>query len=117
MTTASNARQSVSGLDHTTASASMPCTSRAAGSRRSPYERSGMRSKVASATRGLVRSGTLFVPAIALLPTGDVRVGGLWAVESRWVIRIGHEHRRVEHERKSTRLNSSHVAISYAVFC
>src|SRR5437868_10124146 len=28
-----------------------------------------------------------------------------------------HPHRRHEKDRKSTRLNSSHVSISYAVFC
>src|SRR5690625_6477362 len=29
----------------------------------------------------------------------------------------GHLHHRCSQDRKSTRLNSSHVAISYAVFC
>src|SRR5439155_19760603 len=31
--------------------------------------------------------------------------------------RAARGHRRVDRDRKSTRLNSSHVAISYAVFC
>src|SRR5437870_8112113 len=31
--------------------------------------------------------------------------------------RLGHEYLIVPRDRKSTRLNSSHVAISYAVFC
>src|SRR5207253_11018115 len=30
---------------------------------------------------------------------------------------LGARHRRMQLDRKSTRLNSSHVAISYAVFC
>src|SRR5476649_1308332 len=30
---------------------------------------------------------------------------------------LGHAHRGVEGDRKSTRLNSSHTVISYAVFC
>src|SRR5690625_6297400 len=32
-------------------------------------------------------------------------------------LRVGHLDGRVRLDRKSTRLNSSHVAISYAVFC
>src|SRR5438132_10199833 len=31
--------------------------------------------------------------------------------------RLGNGHRRVGRDRKSTRLNSSHTVISYAVFC
>src|SRR5690348_18218894 len=31
--------------------------------------------------------------------------------------RVGHYHRRIAEDRKSTRLNSSHPSISYAVFC
>src|SRR5439155_25565157 len=34
-----------------------------------------------------------------------------------WIGRRCTLHRRVLRDRKSTRLNSSHVAISYAVFC
>src|SRR5437879_10706370 len=30
---------------------------------------------------------------------------------------VGHDPRRIERDRKSTRLNSSHRCISYAVFC
>src|SRR5690349_22287615 len=30
---------------------------------------------------------------------------------------VARRHRRAEQDRKSTRLNSSHVEISYAVFC
>src|SRR5690606_41100221 len=30
---------------------------------------------------------------------------------------LAHQHQRVQLDRKSTRLNSSHVKISYAVFC
>src|SRR5690554_7170437 len=42
-------------------------------------------------------------------------------IETRGVARIdacgGVEDRRIRRDRKSTRLNSSHVRISYAVFC
>src|SRR5690625_7065676 len=37
------------------------------------------------------------------------------SLSSLWNVNIGHG--RKELDRKSTRLNSSHVAISYAVFC
>src|SRR3989442_11916943 len=36
-----------------------------------------------------------------------------WAGDERWRM----EMRRLKEDRKSTRLNSSHVRISYAVFC
>src|SRR3712207_7046664 len=42
----------------------------------------------------------------------DVRRGLPQAVRQRRV-----EHRRLQLDRKSTRLNSSHANISYAVFC
>src|SRR5690625_5636521 len=35
----------------------------------------------------------------------------------RWQLRDGNYAEKRERDRKSTRLNSSHVAISYAVFC
>src|SRR5439155_14295199 len=43
------------------------------------------------------------------------RVGGVQLIDCFGVIDHGAVSRRVD--RKSTRLNSSHVAISYAVFC
>src|SRR5699024_12782472 len=78
---------------------------------------------------------TLFRSEVHDLPVGDLRAGLL-----RLVLRIEHEERvgvavarvgdhRDRHfpvrrdlidarqDRKSTRLNSSHVSISYAVFC
>src|SRR5690349_23618771 len=45
---------------------------------------------------------------------------GLVAVRTRGTLRLQHQHavvRLVAGDRKSTRLNSSHVEISYAVFC
>src|SRR3712207_7042463 len=51
----------------------------------------------------------------------DLRVGGVWAVtfgRSRdEVYRHEHVFRVIDRDRKSTRLNSSHANISYAVFC
>src|SRR3989442_8081796 len=47
--------------------------------------------------------------ASARIPTAVEALGG-WAY---WPARSG----RVQRDRKSTRLNSSHVRISYAVFC
>src|SRR5439155_2637295 len=44
-----------------------------------------------------------------------------WSVIASWTGRTVHPlmqfHRIADLDRKSTRLNSSHVAISYAVFC
>src|SRR5437870_8105654 len=66
---------------------------------------------------------TLF-PYTTLFRSARVgRVAGLALASGRQLERLeedaGHLLRRAEHEldRKSTRLNSSHVAISYAVFC
>src|SRR2546430_3984867 len=44
------------------------------------------------------------------------RSGGRGSALLRGVLRAGYERRRQE-DRKSTRLNSSHSQISYAVFC
>src|SRR5437868_11735475 len=52
----------------------------------------------------LFRSGTL--------PRGRRNFSSLLLV-----LRIAHQQQRAEVDRKSTRLNSSHVSISYAVFC
>src|SRR5690625_6524944 len=44
-----------------------------------------------------------------------VEPGGYW---TNLYLKMGHTKQKVEYkDRKSTRLNSSHVAISYAVFC
>src|SRR5439155_22724893 len=43
---------------------------------------------------------------------------GFWmALMGFWVLVRGGDQHAVQQDRKSTRLNSSHVAISYAVFC
>src|SRR5699024_12556046 len=42
---------------------------------------------------------------------------GAAAVPGRDGLRAGRDHRLPGSDRKSTRLNSSHVSISYAVFC
>src|SRR5690606_41867529 len=44
---------------------------------------------------------------------GDLAVG----LEEASALHVGHEIQSVAKDRKSTRLNSSHVKISYAVFC
>src|SRR5690606_41307714 len=76
-----------------------------------------------------VVSAVLLLAAISLLvyPTGIVLVliGGAIAAEAYAITEFGgnpfYEYALVAHvlrlDRKSTRLNSSHVKISYAVFC
>src|SRR5207249_8866254 len=61
------------------------------------------------------------IPPLAMLPSQTVRViAGLGddgqgpVVRRIWRIFRG---RKMQSDRKSTRLNSSHVSISYAVFC
>src|SRR5439155_7582 len=74
-------------------------------------------------TRG--RHETGLVNAVAFLffvddraDIGDeVVVGGAFAKERAEVMIFPTEQAGAELDRKSTRLNSSHVAISYAVFC
>src|SRR5439155_5166888 len=54
---------------------------------------------------------------LAQLPCAQVHLEGSkpqYAGRSRFK---GHQHSATALDRKSTRLNSSHVAISYAVFC
>src|SRR5256885_13043361 len=53
---------------------------------------------------------TLF-RSVLLLPPGDVRAVGAVRREA------ARRRQRVQRDRKSTRLNSSHLVISYAVFC
>src|SRR5690606_36471000 len=59
-------------------------------------------------------------------PFGAVDSGGIqlrcrgqlgWATHRRRLLRIGCCREKQQRDRKSTRLNSSHVKISYAVFC
>src|SRR5438128_6290295 len=50
----------------------------------------------------------------AALYTLDAEITGI--VKRRVAVRL-HERKLVEQDRKSTRLNSSHGSISYAVFC
>src|SRR2546430_6256260 len=60
---------------------------------------------------------TLFRSIVAVATVG----GAAAELRERRVPRLGAEHaqerRRVKRDRKSTRLNSSHSQISYAVFC
>src|SRR5438874_9711958 len=58
---------------------------------------------------------TLFRSEVESEITGRRRCHGLQAARRR--IRAARSLRRHERDRKSTRLNSSHVEISYAVFC
>src|SRR3989454_4208258 len=46
---------------------------------------------------------------------GALLVGGEGV--DQWMLGREHQIRRAEQDRKSTRLNSSHLVISYAVFC
>src|SRR3989442_13369864 len=43
--------------------------------------------------------------------------GTLMVGVEQYLLHADHERARVQTDRKSTRLNSSHVRISYAVFC
>src|SRR5207244_11407776 len=48
---------------------------------------------------------------------GTIRLSGIRAFDRLWDARLDDGRVRVEEDRKSTRLNSSHQIISYAVFC
>src|SRR5207253_4818832 len=83
--------------------------------------RSGLAEQLAEASIDLVDAAA---PARALLRHARQRLGDLEAVVDealRQIVRslVGDLEPlpRLERDRKSTRLNSSHVAISYAVFC
>src|SRR5256885_3917412 len=64
---------------------------------------------------------TLFRSELPPVRTGvegeAARRGQPAAAEPRQALRLGPEAPRVLGDRKSTRLNSSHLVISYAVFC
>src|SRR5207249_11653302 len=54
------------------------------------------------------------------LPKQPMRVGAVWLVGGLVIVAVktrGFRTRTVMIDRKSTRLNSSHVSTSYAVFC
>src|SRR5688500_20291704 len=58
--------------------------------------------------------------ALPILSSGTIAAKGRRAGKSPWVERSprrGRPSRRAQADRKSTRLNSSHLVISYAVFC
>src|SRR5690554_5510959 len=52
-----------------------------------------------------------------LLPMLIAGIGLLLSIVSTYFVKIKKESDSVQSDRKSTRLNSSHVRISYAVFC
>src|SRR5438034_1854615 len=57
-------------------------------------------------------------PRSTLFPyTMLFRSRGLLARDPEWVHAGPHPHQPEQRDRKSTRLNSSHTVISYAVFC
>src|SRR5436190_14200992 len=64
----------------------------------------------------LFRSGGMLISSLAEVKRrgGDTRTLGLYGQE---LIHITAESARISADRKSTRLNSSHTVISYAVFC
>src|SRR5690625_6574546 len=65
-----------------------------------------------------IRKGGGATNEVGLIPTDHAAKGRIHI--SNTPIHIKHTHARrhgVFQDRKSTRLNSSHVAISYAVFC
>src|SRR5438045_7782966 len=49
------------------------------------------------------------------LPISDAYVGS--GAADHWALRAGTDPSKYAKDRKSTRLNSSHLGISYAVFC
>src|SRR5256885_13058914 len=51
------------------------------------------------------------------LPIGSVYLWKSFPIPGRWPNGAGQEFPQSERDRKSTRLNSSHLVISYAVFC
>src|SRR3712207_8597833 len=61
--------------------------------------------------------GVRDVPVPAVLPGVPHRAGGGGADRRRRLLAHVLAHRDAELDRKSTRLNSSHANISYAVFC
>src|SRR5205807_10009713 len=60
-------------------------------------------------------AGALFVRATGGCPTGDIDLCVLSCTSWRWGRRAACSATATD--RKSTRLNSSHLVISYAVFC
>src|SRR2546426_8001675 len=61
---------------------------------------------------------TLFRSRVLRAATGDDRrVDSLPHRDRRAPLHVGGRHVRPDRDRKSTRLNSSHLVISYAVFC
>src|SRR5690625_6643731 len=75
----------------------------------------------------LFRSGVGSAAVQMARATGARVLATAAAADARWVASLGAEHvldyrdpdltARLLEDRESTRLNSSHVAISYAVFC
>src|SRR5690625_5430858 len=101
---------------------------------REPFAEAGLRDLVPAVIGILVGRGADFaaaedavqdalVEALATWPSDPPRDRRGWLVTVAWrkfldaVRAEGSRVRREERDRKSTRLNSSHVAISYAVFC
>src|SRR5437899_5052961 len=60
------------------------------------------------------RHGALPAPRTRLRSTGRSVVG---LAASLTLVEVSPYHQKVSRDRKSTRLNSSHLGISYAVFC
>src|SRR5699024_12211518 len=73
-------------------------------------ERSNIHSKIGSAKK-------ITIPAIRWVMEAMAATGNLIVVKSRFTGRFLFTVAITYLDRKSTRLNSSHVSISYAVFC
>src|SRR2546427_9579578 len=67
------------------------------------------RSGSAEAAMALAQTGS-FIRQVSLNPESETRLSTQHGLQN-------HLHRRALRDRKSTRLNSSHSQISYAVFC
>src|SRR5690625_6582093 len=82
------------------------------------WEYSQRRAKVAKSSESLVR----ILPAEEIISRGSGEPEPfIWPNRASWFaersMRLKQLARQSGRDRKSTRLNSSHVAISYAVFC
>src|SRR5690242_21448485 len=60
---------------------------------------------------------TLFRSAVRSTYSGSYYHSAPWSVGDQGIVNVSHGCVNLPPDRKSTRLNSSHMSISYAVFC